>query len=113
MSELHRVLQWILSIGEKQLDARGYQRMEYSLIQGALKQLDSHSALLPAFVYEQFRINLRGKFTGIGISVDVRDSQVFITDVVRGVRLRKRVYKKMTKFSVSKENLWRNIHSLL
>ena len=84
LSELHRVLQWILSIGEKQLDARGYQRMEYSLIQGALKQLDSHSALLPAFVYEQFRINLRGKFTGIGISVDVRDSQVFITDVVRG-----------------------------
>ncbi|MGD2268899.1 MAG: S41 family peptidase [Desulfobacterales bacterium] len=47
-------------------------------IQGMLHSLDPHSALLPPDAFEDLNIDTKGKFTGIGIHITMRDGFVTV-----------------------------------
>ena len=47
-------------------------------IQGMVRSLDPHSALLPPEAFEDLSIDTKGKFTGIGIHITMRDGFVTV-----------------------------------
>ena len=47
-------------------------------IQGMLHSLDPHSALMPPEAFEDLQIDTKGKFTGIGIHITMRDGFVTV-----------------------------------
>ena len=53
-------------------------------IQGMVHSLDPHSALLPPDDFEDLQIDTKGKFTGIGISITIRDGFVTVISPIDG-----------------------------
>jgi carboxyl-terminal processing protease len=53
-------------------------------IQGMVHSLDPHSALLPPEAFEDLQIDTKGKFTGIGISITIRDGFVTVISPIEG-----------------------------
>ncbi len=53
-------------------------------IQGMVSSLDPHSALLPPEAYEDLKIDTRGEFTGIGISISLRDGVITVVAPIEG-----------------------------
>jgi carboxyl-terminal processing protease len=47
-------------------------------IQGMVQSLDPHSSLLPPEAFEDLQIDTKGKFTGIGIHITMRDGFVTV-----------------------------------
>jgi len=53
-------------------------------IQGMLSSLDPHSALLPPEDFEDLQIDTKGKFSGIGIHITMRDNMVTVIAPIEG-----------------------------
>lgn len=53
-------------------------------IQGMVHSLDPHSALLPPEAFEDLTIDTKGKFTGIGIHITMRDGFVTVISPIEG-----------------------------
>jgi len=53
-------------------------------IQGMVQSLDPHSALLPPEAFEDLQIDTKGKFTGIGIHITMRDGFVTVISPIEG-----------------------------
>lgn len=53
-------------------------------IQGMVRGLDPHSALLPPEAYEDLSIDTKGEFTGIGIHITMRDGLVTVISPIEG-----------------------------
>lgn len=53
-------------------------------IQGMVRSLDPHSALLPPEAFEDLTIDTKGKFTGIGIHITMRDGFVTVISPIEG-----------------------------
>ncbi len=53
-------------------------------IQGMVHSLDPHSALLPPDAFEDLNIDTKGKFTGIGIHITMRDGFVTVISPIEG-----------------------------
>ena len=53
-------------------------------IQGMVSSLDPHSALLPPEAYEDLKIDTRGEFTGIGISISLKDDFITVVAPIEG-----------------------------
>jgi carboxyl-terminal processing protease len=53
-------------------------------IQGMVQSLDPHSALLPPEAFEDLNIDTKGKFTGIGIHITMRDGFVTVISPIEG-----------------------------
>jgi carboxyl-terminal processing protease len=53
-------------------------------IQGMVHSLDPHSALLPPEAFEDLNIDTKGKFTGIGIHITMRDGFVTVISPIEG-----------------------------
>jgi carboxyl-terminal processing protease len=53
-------------------------------IDGMVSNLDPHSALLPPEAYEDLKIDTRGEFTGIGISISLRDDVITVVAPIEG-----------------------------
>jgi len=53
-------------------------------IQGMVSSLDPHSLLLPPEEFEDLQIDTKGKFTGIGISISIRDGFVTVVSPIEG-----------------------------
>ncbi|MEE4608906.1 MAG: S41 family peptidase [Desulfobacteraceae bacterium] len=53
-------------------------------IDGMVSGLDPHSALLPPEAYEDLKIDTRGEFTGIGISISLRDDMITVVAPIEG-----------------------------
>lgn len=53
-------------------------------IQGMVSSLDPHSSLLEPSEYEELRIDTQGKFTGIGVSISIRDGLVTVVAPIEG-----------------------------
>jgi len=53
-------------------------------IDGMVGSLDPHSALLPPEAYEDLKIDTRGEFTGIGISISLRDEMIIVVAPIEG-----------------------------
>ncbi|MDY6820228.1 MAG: S41 family peptidase [Deferribacterota bacterium] len=50
----------------------------YGAIQGMLTELDPHSSFLTPKVYKEFKIETKGEFGGLGITISIRDSLLTI-----------------------------------
>jgi carboxyl-terminal processing protease len=53
-------------------------------IQGMVSSLDPHSALLPPEAFEDLKIDTRGEFTGIGISISLKDGFITVVAPIEG-----------------------------
>jgi len=53
-------------------------------IQGMVSSLDPHSSLLEPSDYEELRIDTQGKFTGIGVSISIKDGFVTVVAPIEG-----------------------------
>ncbi|MFH1980935.1 MAG: S41 family peptidase [Pseudomonadota bacterium] len=53
-------------------------------IQGMVSSLDPHSSLLEPAEYEELRIDTQGKFTGIGVSISIKDGFVTVVAPIEG-----------------------------
>ena len=53
-------------------------------IQGMVTSLDPHSALLPPDAFKELQIDTKGKFTGIGIHITMRDGFVTVISPIEG-----------------------------
>lgn len=52
--------------------------IEYAAINGMLRTLDPHSALLPPSVYSEMQTSQRGQFGGLGIVISIRDGNLTV-----------------------------------
>jgi carboxyl-terminal processing protease len=55
-----------------------------SAIRGMLLELDPHSAYIPGSDYQDFEDNSKGRYSGVGIDVQVRDEQIVVRAVING-----------------------------
>ena len=69
-------------------------------IQGMVHSLDPHSSLLPQEAFEDLQIDTKGKFTGIGIHITMRDGFVTVISPIEdtpahkaGIKARDRIIK--------------------
>ncbi|MBW1841598.1 MAG: PDZ domain-containing protein, partial [Deltaproteobacteria bacterium] len=53
-------------------------------IQGMVHGLDPHSSLLPPEAFEELQMDTQGKFTGIGVSITMRDGFVTVIAPIEG-----------------------------
>jgi len=53
-----------------------------SAIRGMLSELDPHSAYLPGTDFRDFEDNSQGRYSGIGIDVEIRDERVVVKAVI-------------------------------
>jgi carboxyl-terminal processing protease len=53
-------------------------------IQGMVQGLDPHSSLLPPDAFEDLKIDTKGEFTGIGISITLRDGFITVISPIEG-----------------------------
>lgn len=66
-------------------------------IQGMVQSLDPHSALLPPEAFEDLQIDTKGKFTGIGIHITMRDGFVTVISPIEGTPAYKAGIQAMDK----------------
>lgn len=59
-------------------------KMTEAAIQGLVRSLDPHSALLPPDALKELQIDTHGEFTGIGIHVTMRDNLVTVISPIEG-----------------------------
>jgi carboxyl-terminal processing protease len=56
--------------------------IEYAAINGMLSTLDPHSTLLTPEAFAEMRLNTRGRFGGLGISIGIRENQLTILNPI-------------------------------
>ncbi len=66
-------------------------------IQGMVRSLDPHSSLLPPEAFEDLNIDTKGKFTGIGIHITMRDGFVTVISPIEGTPAYKAGIKAMDR----------------
>jgi len=60
------------------------QELIHNAIQGMLNSLDPHSSWLPPEAFEELQVDTQGKFTGIGISITMKDGFVTVISPIEG-----------------------------
>jgi carboxyl-terminal processing protease len=84
-------------IQKNYVDPVDTQKLIEKAIQGMVSSLDPHSALLPPEEFEELRIDTKGKFTGIGIHITMRDGFVTVVSPIEGTPAYKAGIKAMDK----------------
>ncbi len=85
LDELNQLLQRLVSSIKQSWSASAQiYKVEYSLIEGMLSELDPHSTLLPKEIYNEFQVNTRGNFGGVGIVVGIRNNQMTVITPIDG-----------------------------
>lgn len=71
-------------IEKNYVDPVDTEKLVQKAIQGMVSSLDPHSILLPPEEFEDLQIDTKGKFTGIGISISIRDGFVTVISPIEG-----------------------------
>ncbi len=71
-------------IEKNYVDPVDTEKLVQKAIQGMVSSLDPHSILLPPEEFEDLQIDTKGKFTGIGISISIRDGFVTVVSPIEG-----------------------------
>ncbi len=71
-------------IQKNYVDEVDTQKMIDAAIQGMVRSLDPHSALLPPDALKELQIDTHGEFTGIGIHVTMRNNLVTVISPIEG-----------------------------
>ncbi len=71
-------------IEKNYVDPVDTEKLVQKAIQGMVSSLDPHSVLLPPEEFEDLQIDTKGKFTGIGISISIRDGFVTVVAPIEG-----------------------------
>ena len=85
LDELNQLLQQMVSSIKGSWSASAQiDKVEQALIVGLLSELDPHSTLLAKEIYEEFQVNTRGNFGGVGIVVGIRNNQMIVITPIEG-----------------------------
>lgn len=57
---------------------------EYSVVDGMMKSLDPHSAMISPEIFREFIVDTEGSFGGLGIVIGVRDGQLTVISPIEG-----------------------------
>jgi len=71
-------------IEKNYVDPVDTEKLVQEAIQGMVSSLDPHSLLLPPEEFADLQIDTKGKFTGIGISISIRDGFVTVVSPIEG-----------------------------
>ncbi len=80
-----KMLSDVIEIVEKNyVDPVDTRELIEEAVQGMVNGLDPHSALLPPDAFKELQIDTQGEFTGIGVSITVRDGVVMVISPIEG-----------------------------
>lgn len=80
-----RVLAQALALVEDQyVDKKPLKDLVYGSIQGAVSTLDSHSSFMTPEEYRELQIETKGKFSGIGIEITLKDRILTVVSPIEG-----------------------------
>lgn len=71
-------------IDEHYVDSVDYNKLEETAIPGILKQLDPHTAYIPARDMQGVSEEMSGNFGGIGVQFSIQNDTVMVVDVISG-----------------------------
>ena len=71
-------------VNENYVDPVDTKELIEKAVQGMVHSLDPHSLLLPPEALEELQIDTKGEFTGIGISITIRDGFVTVISPIEG-----------------------------
>lgn len=71
-------------VEENYVDPVQTQDLIETAVQGMVGGLDPHSSLLPPEAFEELQIDTQGEFTGIGVSITLRDGVVTVIAPIEG-----------------------------
>ena len=75
----------ILQLIEKEyVDTVDIAKIEEKIIPEIIKELDPHSAYIPAKDIEDVNSDLNGSFSGIGVQFNLQSDTIYVVDVIRG-----------------------------
>lgn len=85
-SNVHKVMQDVFSFVVPNLKNSRIKpvEIERSVTDNMLKTLDQHSGIIPPKVYNEFQIETKGSFGGLGIVIAVRDGQLTVVSPLEG-----------------------------
>ena len=80
-----KMLSDVIELVEKNyVDPVDTHEMIETAVQAMVNGLDPHSALLPPDAFNELQIDTQGEFTGIGVSITIRDSVVTVISPIEG-----------------------------
>jgi len=80
-----RVLAQALALVEEQyVEKKPLKDLVYGSIQGAVSTLDSHSSFMTPEEYRELQIETKGKFSGIGIEITLKDHILTVVSPIEG-----------------------------
>ena len=80
-----RVLAEALALVEEQyVEPKTLKDLIYGSIQGAVSTLDSHSSFMNPEEYRELQIETKGKFSGIGIEITLKDRILTVVSPIEG-----------------------------
>ncbi len=80
-----RVLAQALALVEEQyVEPKTPKDLIYGSIQGAVSTLDSHSSFMTPEEYRELQIETKGKFSGIGIEITLKDRTLTVVSPIEG-----------------------------
>ena len=80
-----RVLAQALALVEDQyVEPKTLKELVYGSIQGAVSTLDSHSSFMTPEEYRELQIETKGKFSGIGIEITMKDHILTVVSPIEG-----------------------------
>jgi carboxyl-terminal processing protease len=80
-----RMLSDVIDIIEKNyVDPVDTKELIQRAIEGMVSSLDPHSSFMPPDAYEELQIDTEGRFTGIGVSIVLKDNMVTVVAPIEG-----------------------------
>jgi len=85
VQELSSVLQTIALFTKQNMEnTEKLENVDFALINGALKKLDPHTALMIPEIYESFSEESEGSFSGVGMTIGIRDGKLTVISPIPG-----------------------------
>lgn len=85
VQQLNGVLQSIALFTKQNIEStEKLENVDFALINGALKELDPHTALMVPEIYESFSEESQGSFSGVGMTIGIRDGKLTVISPIPG-----------------------------
>ena len=83
-AKLKVLAQAIALVEEQYVEPKTPKDLIYGTIQGAVSTLDSHSSFMTPEEYRELQIETKGKFSGIGIEITLKDRTLTVVSPIEG-----------------------------
>jgi carboxyl-terminal processing protease len=83
-AKLKVLAQALALVAEQYVESKTPKDLIYGAIQGAVSTLDSHSSFMTPEEYRELQIETKGKFSGIGIEITLKDRILTVVSPIEG-----------------------------